>query len=379
MSASAEARSPDASEGPNNMLDQPQLTVSIIVKALNEEGHIAAALESALAALDGLEGEVILADAASTDRTVEIAKRYPVTIVQLKSTHDRSCGAGAQLGFQYSRGRYLFLLDADMRVHPGFLPAAVRFLDANPDVAGVSGLNPECETSNLEFAQRATRVDPDRAPGDVTRLNGTGVYRRAAIEAIGYLTDRNLHGGEELDLGARLHAHGWRLVRIDHPGVDHYGHAGSAFRLLLRRMRSRNAFGTGEVLRAAIGRRHFWFILRHDNNLFLCALVSAWWLSIVAALFAPTKWHALVAVGLALFPFAAMSLRWRSLRHGIYSVTAWNVYTLGFLPGLLRARVPPTRWIESRIVERELAPVARCTAVAAPGHATRAAVPPQAV
>ena len=176
------------------MQDNPQPTVSIIIKALNEERHIAGVIESALAALDGVDGEVILADAASTDRSVEIARRYPVKIVQLNNVADRSCGAGAQLGFQYSNARYLWLIDADMRLHNGFLPAAIKFLEEHPDVAGVGGILFERETSSLEFEQRSKRVDPDSRPGDVTRLNGTGVYRRAAIESVGYVTDRNLHG-----------------------------------------------------------------------------------------------------------------------------------------------------------------------------------------
>ena len=228
------------------MLDDPPPQISILIKALDEERHIAAAIESALAALDGMDGEVILADGASTDRTVEIARKYPIRIVRLDNVEDRSCGAGSQLGYQYSRGRFVCHIDADMRLHRGYLRAAVRFLEGHSGVAGVGGINIDRDVSNLEFAQRIRRYDPDRVPGLVTRLNGSGVYRRAAIESVGYLTDRNLHGGEELDLGARLHCHGWKLARIDRPAVDHHGHTGNAYRPLLQRMLTRNSFGTGD-------------------------------------------------------------------------------------------------------------------------------------
>jgi glycosyltransferase involved in cell wall biosynthesis len=205
--------------------------VSIIIKALNEEKHIASAIESALAALDGMNGEVILADGASTDRTVDIARRYPIKIVRLTDIADRSCGAGAQLGFQYSRGRYLCLIDGDMRLHKEFLPAAIRFLEENPTAVGVGGIIVERETGNLEFAQRSQRSDRERQPGPVSYLDCSGIYRRTAIQSVEYLTDRNLHAGEELDLGARLHAQGWMLARMGIPAVDHHGHPGSAFRL----------------------------------------------------------------------------------------------------------------------------------------------------
>jgi glycosyltransferase involved in cell wall biosynthesis len=322
------------------------------VKALNEERHIAAAIESALAGLAGIVGEVILADGGSTDRTIEIARRYPIVIVQLKRIQDRCCGSGAQLGFQYSRGRYLMLMDGDQRLYPGFLSAALAAMRQNPRLAGVGGKIIECNVDNEEYEQRTKRHDPDDGAGPVTRLNGCGLYRRAAVESLGYLTDRNLHGGEELDLGARLHAAGWTLAKIDGAIVDHHPHTGNAYRLLLRRIRNKNAFGAGELFRAAIGQRHFWFAIGKDRTSLLCLAVAGWWIGVAVAALALTGWSAVLAVcAILLLPFAAMSLRWRSLRLGVYSVAAWNVFALCFWPGLLRARKVPASWIDSRVLQ----------------------------
>jgi glycosyltransferase involved in cell wall biosynthesis len=326
-------------------------TVSIIIKALNEERHIAGAIESALAALAEIGGEVILADSGSSDRTIEIARRYPIKIVQLTNREERSCGIGAQLGFQYSRGRFLCLIDGDMRLHGDFLPAALALLNENATLAGVGGLVVEREIANMEFEQRNKRRDPDRRAGPVTRLNGCGVYRRSAIESIGHLTDRNLHGAEELDLSARLHARGWTLARLDRPAVDHYGHTSNAYRLLLRRIVTRNSFATGELVRAAIGRPHFWFAVSNDHGCRLFLLVAIWWGAIAAVPFVWSGRTALLAIAtVVLWPIAAMSLRWRSVRLGLYSIAAWTVYALSFLPGFLRSRVSPTGWIDSRVL-----------------------------
>ena len=110
----------------------PRATVSIVIKALNEERHIATAIESALAALDGISGEVILADSGSTDRTIEIAEKYPIKIVRMSRVEDRSCGAGGQLGYQYCCGEYVCLIDGDMRLYQDFLSSAIRYLENNP-------------------------------------------------------------------------------------------------------------------------------------------------------------------------------------------------------------------------------------------------------
>lgn len=331
---------------------EQRLTVSIIIKAFNEERHIASAIESALAALAGTTGEVILADGASTDRTIAIAEKYPIKIVRLDDPADRSCGAGAQLGFQYSSGEFICLMDGDMRLRRHFLVAGIRALKQNPGLGGVGGAVIDHDADNLEYAQRVRRFDPDRQPGLVTRLGGCGLYRRTAIAAVGYCTDRNLHGGEELEMAARLRVAGWALARIDCPAVDHYCRTGNPYRQLLRRIKTRNSCGPGEIIRAALGRPQFGYVARNDRNTLLCGLVGLWWCSIVAALLLGSGvWAPLTAAALLVLPFAAMALRWGSLRDGIYSVTAWNAHALCFLPGFFWPRKPPANWIASHVIK----------------------------
>src|SRR5262249_32484318 len=144
----------------------------------------------------------------------------------------------------------------------------------------------------------------------------------------------------------------WSLAKIGHPLVDHHPHTGNAYRHLLRRARNKNASATGELFRSAIGRRHVWFIVGKDRNIFLCLLVTAWWLALALAAVMLSGWSAVLAAGVILmFPFIAMSLRWRSVRLGVYSVIAWSAFALCFWPGLLRTRTPPTDWIESTVLQ----------------------------
>jgi hypothetical protein len=108
----------------------------------------------------------------------------------------------------------------------------------------------------------------------------------------------------------------------------------------------------GETLRAAIGRSHFWFVVRNDRKLILALLVAGWWAVLFAIPFVLSGVAAAVAAGLILLlPIAAMSARWCSVQHGIYCVAAWNAFALSFIPGLLRPRVAPTQWIKSIIVK----------------------------
>ncbi len=329
------------------------MSVSIIIKTLNEAERIAATLQSALAAI-GPDGEVIVADSGSTDGTIDIATRAGVTVVQIAPDEQPSCGLGPQLGYQYSRGDYLCLMDGDMLLDPDFLAKAVAFLDANPTVGGVGGRVVEMNLENLEFARRMSRGGAEYDAGPVDRLNGGGLYRREAIVSVGYLSDRNLHGYEEFDLGVRMRQAGWDLYRLDTPFVQHFGYRMNAYALLLRRWRSKYLRGTGEVLRAATGKPHLWSLLRDIRELKLWAAVYAGAVALISVmLLAPNKGlAALFCLAAIVAVVGVMSLKHRSLQLGLYSVTAW-VFMAAALPlGYLKSRRDPAAWIESRVLHK---------------------------
>jgi GT2 family glycosyltransferase len=327
-------------------------SVSVVIKALNEERNICAAIESALAAVEPVNGEVVLADSCSSDRTVELASRYPVRIVQLANAHERCCGAGPQLGFQHARGEYVYILDGDMRMAPGFLEHALTFLAQHPEIGGVGGKLVELNMQALEYRERAARNHAHMQPGEVDRLDGGGLYRRIAIEEAGFLSDRNLHSYEEFDLGVRLRALGWKLWRLPVTSVMHCGHDAPPYALLKRRWRTKYVCGLGELLRGAIGRPHFRLAVRGLRELWIYAGVLAWWLALASVPFWPLAVTARAACfgAMAAAPFVLMSLRKRSVGRAAHSIASWCFNAAGLVRGLLRPRVPPTSPIASVVL-----------------------------
>jgi glycosyltransferase involved in cell wall biosynthesis len=334
--------------------------VSVIIKAYNEEKNIQAAIESSLRAVAEVGGEVILADSHSTDGTVALACAYPVRIVQLAHPGERSCGAGPQLGYQHARGDYVYILDGDMQMVPGFLPRALAFLAQHPEAAGVAGRVVEQNMDSLEYRERGLRAPSHLAPGHVDRLDGGGLYRRRAIEETGYFSDRNLHSYEELDLGVRLRALGWTLWRIPIDSVTHYGHDAPPYQLLMRRWRSRYVCGVGELLRASLGEPSLRLVLRDVRELRLYAAVIAWWAVLASVPFWPLDGTQSAAcfAALAVLPLAVMFWRKRSIERAIYSVVSWCFHAAGLARGLARKRLPPRSFIPSRILKEPLEPSA---------------------
>lgn len=324
--------------------------VSIVIKTLNEERNIARAVESALAGLLDVGGEVIVADSASTDRTVEIASAYPITVVQLANPSERCCGIGPQLGYQYAAGRYVYILDGDMQLRPGFLKAAVEFLEKHPHAGGVAGLVVENNLDSLEFQARVERGAAHMKAGQVDRLDMGGLYRREAVDQVGYFSDRNLHSYEELDLAVRLCSAGWTLHRIATEAVDHHGHNIPAHRLLLKRWKSRYINGVGEVLAAARGQAHGPLLRAVLREAKLYAAFGAWLLlGLVGTVAQPTPPRAAAILLISLtVPWMLLVVKKRSLVAGSYALVSLIFHAAGLLRGLFSARRPPQDPIESR-------------------------------
>ncbi len=333
--------------------------VSIIIKTLNEETNIRRAIESSLAAVKPFQGEVVVADSGSQDKTIEIAKQYPVTLVQLRNPAERCCGVGPQLGYQHTLGEFIYILDGDMELKAPFLRRAMDFLDSEPNVAGVGGFINEMRVDNLEVEGRIKRFKRLKLKQvqPIECLNGGGLYRRAAIEDVGYISDRNLHAFEEYDLGARLRARGWQLVSLQDTAVDHYSYALGTWRLFFHRIRSGRFLSAGELLRSAIGGRYLSGVTREIRLIQLAAGVWAYWALALAASWRiggnPSRIFLLLAVAA---PIIGMAIRQRSLSLGIYSIVSWHFNAVGSIVGFVRSRRPPMEPIDCVVLR--LAPSA---------------------
>jgi glycosyltransferase involved in cell wall biosynthesis len=297
--------------------------VSVIIKALNEEENIAKAIESSLAAVAPYQGEVIVADSGSTDRTVEIASQYPIILAQLGDPTERCCGISPQLGYQHSRGQYVYILDGDMDLDAAFLALAIERLDADARIAGVGGFVREMRIANIEFESRLKRQLRRQVKHEsrVDCLNGGGLYRRAAIEEVSYISDRNLHTYEEFDLGVRLRAKDWELIRLDDHAADHYGYRFNTYRLIWHRARSGYILGAGDILRAAISGRFVGEALARLPGLRVALFVWLYWAA------------ACVVAAIA------------------HSVMLWHLNAVGLLIGFLRPRQNPIEPINSRLLK----------------------------
>lgn len=326
--------------------------VSILIKVLNEEDKITRCLAAAVREAEAVGGEVILVDSLSTDRTVEIARKFPVRIVQFESINDCNCGAATQLGYQFVRGEYLYLTDGDMELQPGFVALALGYLEANRSVAGVGGLIIDTHIRTRADKQRVERFTSINRVIDVNSLGGGGLYRRSAIDSVGYLANRWLKACEEAELGMRLKSARWRLTRMPVPAAAHTGHNESDLGMRRRLWRNGRMRAYGVFLRSALGRPWWWASMRHAwfvfaaPTLYLAVIVFSWLLVGVGI---STFMAVLVSVILTWsLAFLALLIKKGKVIDAALAIVVWHLYPIAAVPGFLEKVADPRQPILAR-------------------------------
>lgn len=107
--------------------------VSIILTSFNEEKNIGRTIKDCLALKKFFPIEIIVVDAASKDKTVEIAKRMKVDRI-LRFPIKRGKGADFWAGGLLSTGEYIVQIDTDHQFQPNEIPLFVEALDKGADV-----------------------------------------------------------------------------------------------------------------------------------------------------------------------------------------------------------------------------------------------------
>ena len=114
------------------------IEASVIVNARNEEANIGVCLDAIFRQKFEGQFEVVVVDSGSTDRTVEIARKYPVRLCQTPP-EEFAWGRNRNVGAKAARGRYLVYLGADaLPTNERWLSNLLRGFDL-PDVAGTYG------------------------------------------------------------------------------------------------------------------------------------------------------------------------------------------------------------------------------------------------
>jgi glycosyltransferase involved in cell wall biosynthesis len=303
--------------------------LSVIIITKNLAWNIARLIESVLRETPA-GTQIIVVDSASTDRTVEIARMYGVTVVQLSPHQRLTAAAGRFVGQQHARGKYLFFLDGDMALRPGWLPLGLAALQRDPKLAAVCGTLTDVDPVPVEDGELAHR--PARAAAltaadasvelpaidAVAHGGGAALYRAEALTQAGGWNPA-LYSDEEPELCLRIRANGGWIGRMRVPMVLHFSRPYTSISNDFARAKRKLYLGYGQNLRNKLGTPHFWpYVQERGNHGLSFLLIGALGVCAIIAGLATGTWLLLAAwLLLQALIIVAYTLKKRSAYLGI--------------------------------------------------------------
>jgi GT2 family glycosyltransferase len=325
------------------------LDLSIVLINKNQAWNISRLIESVLRATSSVHSkEIILVDSASTDETVALAGRYPITILRLRPGQRLSPAIGRYIGSQRARGDLVLFLDGDTELVEGWLARALQKMRDEPGAGVLTGKVINCQTS---AAGRAVPLDEVYKGASREVLwgsydgGGAAMYRRSLLEKVGTFNP-GLFADEEPELCLRIRHAGYRVLELDYPIVWHYNDAPEAISNVLSRRRRNFLLGVGQCLRYHLGDDLLWPYIKERGRWSLAAMLSLG-IGVAAALrylvAGDPTWFASWVFAVALV-VAGMAWRKRSLRGALIGAFHRVLQVEGLLRGFFRQPLRPENY-----------------------------------
>ena len=250
------------------------MRLSVVFLSYNTRDLTRQALNSVLAAAEGLEAEIFVVDNASADGSADmVAEEFP-QVKLVCNEANVGFSAGNNVALRQVTGEYALLINTDTIVRRDALHAMVEFLDAHPE-AGACGckiLDPDgtlqldsrrgfptplaafCKMSGLSrlfpkhplmARYHLTHLDPEQT-AEIEVLSGSCMMvRKAAMDQVGLLDEDYFMYGEDIDWCYRFHQAGWKIYYLPTTAIIHFrgeSGRGTPLKILYRKSRAMSIF-----------------------------------------------------------------------------------------------------------------------------------------
>lgn len=229
----------------------PSVDVSLVIVNWNTRALLLECVESIFAETLHSTLEVIVVDNGSVDGSPEaLAERFP-QVRLIRNQDNRGFSRANNQGLAVATGRYLCLVNSDIRALDGVIDRMREYLDRHPDIGALA---PKTVGADLKL-RRNCREDPtlrneasqalylDRlfpsvplfrgrtlydydyeTPSDIQVLSGCFLMvPRRVWDTVGGLDERFFIYAEDADWCKRIRQSGLRVVYYPHAQAIHYG------------------------------------------------------------------------------------------------------------------------------------------------------------
>ena len=196
------------------------MTISIVIRAFNEEQHINRLLYG-ITQQTIPNPEIILVDSGSTDNTVAIAKRYPVKVLTILP-EEFTFGKSLNQGIATASGEFVVIISAHcFPVYPDWLEQLIKpFTD--PDIGLSYGRQRGGETNYYSEHQFFRKYFPENSVTQQAHPyshNANAAIRRELWELHPY--NENLTGLEDLAWSSWMMEEGYSIAYVAEAEVIH--------------------------------------------------------------------------------------------------------------------------------------------------------------
>ena len=230
--------------------------VGIVAIGRNEGARLPRCLRS----VTGRGAEVVYVDSGSSDRSVEVAAAFGVTVLDLDpavpfgAARARNEGVRRLLQIDPSV-QFVQFIDGDCELRESWLLAGAGQLRENPQAAIVAGhvreRRPEASIYN-----RICDIEWDGPTGEVPACGGIAMVRLRAFQEVGGF-DPSVLAAEDDELCLRLRRKGWTVVRIAAEMAVHDAEMTRLGQWWRRAMRCGYAYAQGAAMHGRSRDRHF--------------------------------------------------------------------------------------------------------------------------
>ena len=222
------------------------MKTAVVILNWNTKGYLRKFLPGLIASMEGLDAEVIVADSASTDGSLEmLAQEFP-GIRQIPLAENYGFTGGYNRALAQVEADYFILINSDIEVPKGWLRPLVAWMDSHPK-CGACGpkLRSYKEREFFEYAGAAgglldrygypfcrgralQQIEKDEGqydtPANVFWVSGACLMVRSRLwKRLGGLDDRFFAHMEEIDLCWRIQLAGHTVSVVPESFVYHIG------------------------------------------------------------------------------------------------------------------------------------------------------------
>lgn len=187
--------------------------VTIVIPCYNQAQYLEDAIKSALYQTH-LQTEVLVVNDGSTDHTLSVALKYPITVI---TQPNRGLPGARNSGIRLARGEYIVCLDADDKLDDRYIELCLKEITTNTGFVrtGLKHFGEEHSilTPSLDTSKEAFLVNNQAYP--------PSMFPRKVWEAIGGYDETMTEGYEDWDFWARIVWAGYEVKTIQEP-LFHY-------------------------------------------------------------------------------------------------------------------------------------------------------------